>query len=68
MNERPIHFAALIRTDGAVSPLCAVRPRKINLKGASWTTRKEAITCPQCLTRVDDFLATAPGTWKSEAS
>jgi hypothetical protein len=65
---RPVHFAALIRKDGAVSPVCAARPRKINLKVASWTNRQEAITCPRCLTRVDEFLATVPGTWQGETS
>lgn len=44
-----IHMAKLISANGNVSPLCAKRPRAINLKVASWTNRPEAVTCPKCI-------------------
>lgn len=47
--QRLYHFAAKIRDDGAVSPLCAKTPRAIDLTQALWTIRREAVTCPKCL-------------------
>lgn len=44
------HMAGLISSRGGVSPLCATRPRKIDLRRALWTLRPEAVTCPKCLT------------------
>lgn len=46
---KTIHKASLISPDGAVSALCFVRPRAIDLKQASWTNRDEAVTCSRCL-------------------
>ena len=43
------HFAAKIRADGAVSPLCAKKPRALDLTQSTWTLRREAVTCPRCL-------------------
>lgn len=54
---KPIHRAKLITGDGRVSPLCAKRPRAIDLARASWTNRDEAVTCPRCL----DVLRPAEG-------
>jgi hypothetical protein len=48
-KPRPIHLAKMIRNDGAVSPLCAKKPRKLDLKISSWTNRAEAVTCKKCL-------------------
>lgn len=45
---KPIHMAAKIRDDGAVSPLCSSSPRAINLKQTTWTLRPIAVTCPRC--------------------
>ena len=42
------HMANLFSSDGDVSPLCASKPRKINLKRELWTLRKEAGTCERC--------------------
>jgi hypothetical protein len=42
------HMAHLISAKGHVSPLCAEKPRKINLRLAMWTIRKEAVTCKKC--------------------
>lgn len=49
IKPKPIHRAKLISPDGRVSPLCAAKPRAINLKRASWSNRDEAVTCPRCL-------------------
>jgi hypothetical protein len=47
--SKPYHMAKLFREDGGVSPLCAKRPRKIDLMRATWTFRWDAVTCPRCL-------------------
>jgi hypothetical protein len=43
-----IHRGVSIRADGAVSALCFVKQRKIDLSRASWTNRDHAVTCPIC--------------------
>lgn len=43
-----IHKAKLISQNGDVSPLCAVKPRKLDLKKESWTTDLTAVTCEKC--------------------
>jgi hypothetical protein len=51
------HYAKWIRSDGQVSALCfEPRPHSIDLRRASWTNRREAVTCPKCLA----MLASAP--------
>lgn len=52
MNSPPVHLAKKIRPDGAVSPLCAMTPRVLNLKVSTWTLRNEAVTCRKCLTLI----------------
>lgn len=49
--ERVYHMGAKIATDGSgrVSPLCAKRPRALNLERELWTLRWEAVTCPRCM-------------------
>lgn len=42
------HFAKLISPTGGVSPLCAKKPRAINMKRASWTLGEKAVTCKKC--------------------
>ena len=54
---RPIHLAILVRKDGAVSPLCAKRPRPLKLSQASWTLRHEAVTCAKCRRLLDEDCA-----------
>ena len=44
-----VHKAKLVSTTGDVSPLCAKRPKKIDLAKESWTLRDSAVTCPKCL-------------------
>lgn len=66
-RAKPTHMAKLIRPDGAVSPLCAEKPRAINLKRATWTNRKEAVTCLVCRRIIENIDTTAdiptpPGT------
>lgn len=43
------HRAKLISSKGDVSPLCAKKPRKLNLAKELWTNRDEAVTCPKCI-------------------
>jgi hypothetical protein len=45
---KPIHMAKMMNDNGDVSPLCAKKPRKINLKKETWTIRAEAVTCSKC--------------------
>ena len=45
---KTVHMAKLLSQDGGVSPLCARRPKVIDLKTATWTNRPEAVTCPRC--------------------
>lgn len=49
LPEKIRHRWHLISEHGDVSPLCASKPRKINLERESWTNRDEAVTCPRCL-------------------
>jgi hypothetical protein len=48
IRPKPIHMLKLVSHDGDVSPLCAKTPRKIDLRLATWTIRKEAVTCAKC--------------------
>ena len=48
-DRKVYHKAALMRPDGAVSPLCAKKPRALNLRRELWTLRWEAVTCQRCL-------------------
>ena len=50
--EKPVHMAKMISAHGDVSPLCAKRPKAINLKTDLWTTCKDAVTCPKCLATI----------------
>lgn len=51
-RPKPVHRAKLIGEGGCVSPLCAPRPRAINLRRATWTLRDEAVTCKRCLAKL----------------
>jgi hypothetical protein len=55
-DHKPIHRAKLISDKGDVSPLCATKPRKLNLKVETWTNRDEAVTCPKCLAKLPKKL------------
>ena len=46
---KKVHLAQLISNTGGVSPLCAKKPRRLNLKKASWTLVKKLVTCKRCL-------------------
>ena len=46
---KPVHLAKLVAPDGAVSPWCAVQPRRLNLHLSKWTTDQRAVTCRRCL-------------------
>ena len=46
--NKTIHMAKMINQNGDVASLCSPA-RKINLKRATWTNRKEAVNCNRCL-------------------
>lgn len=46
--ERTIHYATHVREDGGVKAVCAVS-RPINLKKATWSLFRSAVTCKKCL-------------------
>jgi hypothetical protein len=43
------HLAKHVDQNGRVSPFCAKKHRAINMKQATWTTDKTAVTCNKCL-------------------
>jgi hypothetical protein len=45
------HKAKMINDKGGVSPVCAEKPRAIDLTRATWTNRWEAVTCKKCLAK-----------------
>jgi len=45
------HKAYLIDSNGHVSPLCADRPRKLNLRKELWTFQWAQVTCKECLAK-----------------
>lgn len=49
------HKAKLITPFGDVSPLCAKKPRKLNLKKELWTINDSGVTCPRCLSLIEKF-------------
>lgn len=46
-------MAKLINSKGGVSPLCAKKPKVLNLSRELWTNRAEAVTCPKCKVIID---------------
>ena len=55
MNTKKYHYANKINENGDVSALCFLKPKAINLKVASWTNRKEAVTCIKCLSLLKEI-------------
>lgn len=53
---KPVHMAKMFNQHGGASPVCADKPRAINLKRATWTIRWEAVTCEKCLARKEERL------------
>lgn len=47
-DAKPYHLAKLVDPNGRVSPLCATKPKALNLATDGWTLRPEAITCQAC--------------------
>lgn len=45
---RIYHMAKLIGQNGEVSPLCAVWPKPIDMRKATWTIDPSAVTCRRC--------------------
>jgi len=56
-DVKKYHMAHLWSQKGDVSPLCADKPRKINLSRELWTIRPEAVTCKKCLARLAEKKA-----------
>ena len=50
------HKAKKVYLDWGVSPLCAVKPRKINLKVATWTLTDRFVTCKKCLRKLTENI------------
>lgn len=48
------HKWRLIRNDGATSPLCADRPRAVDLDIEACVYSTEHVTCPACIERLKD--------------
>jgi hypothetical protein len=55
------HLAAAMDDEGHVSALCFNPPRAINMRRASWTNRREAVTCPKCLAIIAVRVPVTPG-------
>lgn len=49
-----IHHAAKVNPKGGVAALCFKTPHPIDLRRASWTLRRSAVTCPKCLKLMED--------------
>jgi hypothetical protein len=58
-DRKVYHKAALIGADGSISPLCAKKPRALNLRLELWTLRWEAVTCRKCLSLRDPLTPRA---------
>lgn len=56
-DDKKYHKAHLMDPNGNVSPLCAAKPRKINLDRECWTMRDEAVTCKKCLAMLSEKKA-----------
>lgn len=52
---KPVHMARLFNQRGGVSPVCAARPRAIDLKRATWTLGWHRVTCKKCLKRKEEI-------------
>ena len=54
---RRVHLADKVNQHGGVSAFCSssIRPRAINLRVATWTNRREAVTCEACLLKLARF-------------
>ncbi len=51
-DSKVYHKAHLWSKNGHVSPLCAKKPRALNLSRELWTIRDEAVTCKRCLAAI----------------
>jgi hypothetical protein len=51
-KPKVMHLAKMVRCDGAVSPLCAKKPRALDLRISTWTIRENAVTCKKCLEKL----------------
>lgn len=51
-KPRKYHYAAFVRAGGGISALCFRRPMVIDMRKATWTIRREVVTCPKCLKKI----------------
>ena len=54
-GKRKVHRAKLIGENGEISPLCANKPRVLDVRPSSketWTTDDAATNCPACVRRL----------------
>ena len=47
-----VHMASKVAEDGSVSALCYFKPRRIDMRFATWTTDAKAVTCEACRLRL----------------
>lgn len=53
-DNRIYHKAKLISPDGGISPLCAEKPRRLDLRKELWTITDNAVTCRKCLKKIEE--------------
>lgn len=59
-DTKIVHLGHMLnQRSGAVSPLCAARPKSIDLSKETWTNRCEAVTCPKCKAMIEEAVALA---------
>ena len=51
-KPKPVHWAFRVNNRGGVMAICFDRPRAIDLIRATWTIRRDAVTCKKCLERM----------------
>lgn len=56
-KPRIVHMASKMSSKGGVSPLCAIKPRAINMKISSWTLTRAAVTCTRCQAKLKELKA-----------
>lgn len=63
-DDRIYHMAAFFSLDGKgnVSPLCADKPRALDLsRHQLWTLVPEQVTCPKCRKRLEEKAKVVSG-------
>jgi hypothetical protein len=58
-DSKPYHMANLVSSRGDVSPICAIKPKALDLKRELWSFRWEAVTCGKCLAKRSEGIVDA---------